>query len=328
MGLAAHLRAASLPEVPCPFSGPVVHLPHVASHRNALALLCRTSDTSRVLSPSLRPCINSCQACSILAPLMGFCLQRSVHILSRTPFGSPCPAFPWLRRRPFGHSPCGAQVFRPLPRLFSFADAVPALASDRCTARPCLPWIRAWRAFVSGFPVPGLITACLHSNHALACRNSRNQAQEVRAFSGRCSSACRVRTSLGCSALQGLTVRTLDWISPVSPLSHLPSPRGRWLASQGFDRSSLRQVVVCAAEALHPCQSTSPSWASYPRTLTCCCGSGPRRAHVFTFERGARCRLAIRSSLPDPHFLLEHFCLSASGRGCRVTGERSVVHAR
>jgi hypothetical protein len=97
------LRKASLPEVLCPFNGIVVHLPHIASHRNMLALLCSASDTSRVLSPSSRPCIDTCQACSIPAPLMGFCLQRSVHILSRTPLGSPCPAFPWLRSWPFGH---------------------------------------------------------------------------------------------------------------------------------------------------------------------------------------------------------------------------------
>lgn len=236
---------------------------------------------------------------------MGFCLQRSVHILSRTPLGSPCPAFPWLRWRPLGHVPFGTQALRPLRRLFSFADALPALASDRCTARPCLPWVRACRAAVSGFPAPGRVTALLHSNRAFARRNSRNQAQDMRAFSGRVLRACRARTSLGCSALQGLTARTLDWISPVSPLSFLPSPRGLWLEPQGLDRSSLRQVAVCSAEAAHPFHSTSPSWASYPRTLTCCLGSGPRRAHVFTFERGARYRLAIRSSLPGLHCLLD-----------------------
>ena len=102
-------------------------------------LLYGTSDTSRVLSPSLRPCINTSQACSILAPLMGFCLQRSVHVPSRTPFGSPCPAFPWPRRRPLGHSPFGWQVFQPLLRLFSLDDGLPALASDRSTARLCRP---------------------------------------------------------------------------------------------------------------------------------------------------------------------------------------------
>jgi len=119
----------------------------------------------------------------------------------------------------------------------------------------------------------------LHSNRASARRDSRNQAQDMRVLSGRVLRACRARTSLGCSALQGLTAWTLDWISPVSPLPFLPSPRGRWLEPQGLDRSSLRQVVVCTAEAAHPFQSTSPSWASYPRTLTCCFGSGPRRAH-------------------------------------------------
>lgn len=102
-------------------------------------LLYGTSGTSRVLSPSLRPCINTSQACSILAPLMGFCLQRSVHVLSRTPFGSPCPAFPWPRRQPLGHLPFGSQVSRPLLRLFSFAGGLPALASDRSTARLCWP---------------------------------------------------------------------------------------------------------------------------------------------------------------------------------------------
>lgn len=142
----------SLPEVLRPSSGFIVHLPHVASHPQhacPASLVrphcCRfrrvtwASDTSRVLSPSSRPCIDTCQACSIPAPLMGFCLQRSVHILSRTPLGSPCPAFPWPRRRPLGHVPFGSQVFRPLPRLFSFADGLPALASDRSIARLRLP---------------------------------------------------------------------------------------------------------------------------------------------------------------------------------------------
>jgi len=113
-----HVPFASLPEVLCPFSGHAVHLPHAASHRNTLvpsrrlprsalqvAPPRRISDTPRVLSPSSRPCIDTCQACFIPAPLLGFCLQRSVHILSRTPLGSPCPAFPWQRRSPLG-SPC------------------------------------------------------------------------------------------------------------------------------------------------------------------------------------------------------------------------------
>ena len=97
-----HVPAASLPEVLCPFSDHVVHLQRPASHRQTLALLRRTSNTSRVLSPSSRPCTNTCQACSIPAPLLGFCLQRSVHFLSRTPSGLPCPAVPWQRRSPLG----------------------------------------------------------------------------------------------------------------------------------------------------------------------------------------------------------------------------------
>jgi len=149
----------------------------------------------------------------------------------------------------------------------------------------------------------------LHSNRAFARRNSRNQAQDVRAFSGRVLRACRARTSLGCSALQGLTVRTLDWISPVAPLTFLPSPR-----RLGWNlRVSIGLHCGAVGVRFRILATASPSWASYPRTLTCCFGSGPRRAHVFTFERGARCRLAIRSTLPGPHFLLEHSCLSASG---------------
>lgn len=62
------------------------------------------SVTCRVLSPSSRPSATTSQACSILAPPMGFCLQRSVRILSRTPFGSPCPAFPWPPGGPFDPS--------------------------------------------------------------------------------------------------------------------------------------------------------------------------------------------------------------------------------
>jgi len=185
------------------------------------------------------------------------------------------------------------------------ATVAPHGFAGRESARVMLPSQLARSGFPGRTAAPGLFTAFLHSNHAFACRDSRNQAQDMRAFSGRFSRACRARTSLGCSALQGLTARTLDWISPVSPLPFLPWPRGLWLEPQGLDRSSLRQVAVCSAEALHPFQSTSPSWASFPRTLTCCFGSGPRRAHVFTFERGARYRLAIRSSVPGSHFRLD-----------------------
>lgn len=98
-----HVPAASLPEVLCPFSGLCrASSTHCFPSQYAclalqVALLRKASDMSRVLSPSSRPCTDTRQACSIPAPLMGFCLQRSVHILSRTPFGSPCPAFPWQR---------------------------------------------------------------------------------------------------------------------------------------------------------------------------------------------------------------------------------------
>jgi hypothetical protein len=101
--LSIHVSVASLPEVLCPFSGLCrasftrcfpLQLARLALQ---VAPLCKAPNTSRVLSPSSRSCTDTCQACSIPAPLMGFCLQRSVHILSRTPLGSPCPAFPWQR---------------------------------------------------------------------------------------------------------------------------------------------------------------------------------------------------------------------------------------
>jgi len=72
----------------------VVAFPPTASQCSQFALLCRVSNTSRVLSPSSRSATYTSQAFSILAPPMGFCLQRSVHVPGRTPFGWPCPAFP------------------------------------------------------------------------------------------------------------------------------------------------------------------------------------------------------------------------------------------
>jgi hypothetical protein len=113
-----------------------------------------------------------------------------------------------------------------LPPLVRVYRCLPVLANDRCIARLCDRELARFVFLWLGCPLQSCPPLCLHSNRAFARRDSRNQAQDMRAFSGRLLRACRARTSLGCSALQGLTAWTLDWISPVSPLPFLPSPRG------------------------------------------------------------------------------------------------------
>jgi hypothetical protein len=58
----------------------------------------------------LRASCSTCRACFIPAAPLGFSLQRSVRIASRTPLGSPCPSFPWPPMAPFGFPSAGRRV--------------------------------------------------------------------------------------------------------------------------------------------------------------------------------------------------------------------------
>jgi len=205
-------------------------------------------------------------------------------------------------------------------RLAGLATSPSLVLACRWLARPCeRPFHRTALPAViqrvsvsgSGFPVPALATACL----ALEPRFRVPGFQESSPGHARFLGACVTRL-------------------PSSHLSWLFRPPGVDSADLGLDFASRSPLVLAwAARALAGTSgsrsvltatvswlgrsllttSVSPSWASYPRTLTCCFGSGPRRAHVFTFERGARCRLAIRSSLPGPHFLPERIRTRLSG---------------
>jgi len=138
----------------------------------------------RVLSPSSRPSATTSQAFSILAPSMGFCLQRFVRVLSRTPLGSPCPAFPW----PLSGS------FDPSKRV------VFGLVADTLAGTTHLTASRAV-AFAC-FRLPFRRSTAL-SNRAFTRWDSRIRAQNTRAFPGRFLIACRARTSLGLQLFRG-----------------------------------------------------------------------------------------------------------------------------
>ena len=203
-----------------------------------------------------------------------------------------------------------------------FADSrlwVPARSFERPSHRTTSPGRELPRR---RFPA-SLLSLAL--SHVLTCRNSRIRAQDVRAVSGRCSSACRARTSLGRSTLQGLTVLTLERISPLAPLSLLPPPHRPWLEPQGLNRSTPR-LRGCCAEALPLSPSRPPGLPTLvpppaaanadPGGLMC----SPQSAeHVAVSPSALLCRVfaSYRALLRG-----------ASGSGCRVTGERSVVHAR
>jgi len=189
---------------------------------------------------------------------LGFCLQRFVHILSRTPFGSPCPAFPWPRGRLFS---LASRTFAFRLRLFDLPSFdFPSLVLvcrwlARSRERPFHRTVLADRESarfvppVSGCPAPAVSAARLHSNHAFACRNSRNQAQDMRAFSGRVLRACRARTSLGCSALQGLTVQPWTGFRQSLP-SRSCHHRAGLAETSGFRSVFTADSEVCVAASL------------------------------------------------------------------------------
>jgi hypothetical protein len=103
---------ASLPEVLFPFdarmgSSVCAMVPRPSRDPCFLRLGCQHVTGS--LGPPRASC-STCRACFIPAASMGFSLQRSVHIASRTPLGSPCPSVPWPRVAPFGFPSTGCRV--------------------------------------------------------------------------------------------------------------------------------------------------------------------------------------------------------------------------
>jgi len=163
----------------------------------------------------------------------------------------------------------------------------------------------------SGFPAPGLFTASLALEPRFRVPEFQESSPEHARFLG------AYFTRLPSSHLSwpfrppGVDSADLglDFASLSPPVLALAA---RALAGTSGSRSVYSATVSWLGRSLLT-TTVSPSWASYPRTFPCCFGSGPRRAHVFTFERGARYRLAIRSSLPSPHFLPERIRTRLSG---------------
>ena len=186
---------------------------------------------------------------------MGFCLQRSVHILSRTPLGSPCPAFPWPRRRLFSLASFSfpsrfrfrPSVFRPsfacsrLPMACPFSrTAVPSHGlAHREPARFVPP--------VSGCPAPAVSAALL----ALEPRFRVPEFQESSPGHARFLGACVTR----------LPSSHLSWLFRPPGIdsadlgldfaSHSPHVLAftaqAWPEPQGLDRSLTAASEVCVS---------------------------------------------------------------------------------
>jgi hypothetical protein len=111
-GRRCHQARASLPEVLFPFdarmgSSVCAMVPRPSRNPRFSRHGCRHVTGS--LGPPRASC-STCRACFIPVASMGFSLQRSVHVTSRTPLGSPCPSFPWPRGAPFGFPSAGCRV--------------------------------------------------------------------------------------------------------------------------------------------------------------------------------------------------------------------------
>lgn len=112
VGVGCHKIAAYLHGVPCPsdahasrllpIAGPIPQLRPASrsSAVNSMASRCRSFSTPRVRRLPARPLRASPVLLVGLVPSRrhpwDFSLQRSDHVLSRTPFGLPCPSFPSL----------------------------------------------------------------------------------------------------------------------------------------------------------------------------------------------------------------------------------------
>jgi hypothetical protein len=107
-----------------------------------------------------------------------------------------------------------------------------------------------------------------------------------------CSPFAEARTSLGVSSLQGLTARTLRWISPAAPLSLLAVPRGPLPEPQGLDRSSSRQSF-----SRSPVRLELPHPPGFPTLV-----QQPGPANLI--PSGSWFRLGARSALPPHHPLV------------------------
>jgi len=211
-GRRCHQARASLPEVLFPFdarmgSSVCAMVPRPSRDPHFSRRGCRHVTGS--LGPPRASC-STCRACFIPAASMGFSLQRSVHVASRTPLGSPCPSFPWPRWR--------LSAFHPRVAV-SPSPSSPA-GDGRYAEQLCsLPgWTEAHPLHAFGTsatdPRTGAKTSTTMSFHA--------GIQGLKPATYACSRgtpkvAGRARTSLGLVALQGLTASALGWISPTLP---------------------------------------------------------------------------------------------------------------
>jgi hypothetical protein len=232
------------------------------------------SNTSRVLSPSSRSSAFTSQACSILAPPLGFCLQRFVRVLSRTPFGLPCPAFPWPTSGPFGPS---GWIVVALWWIALRNHTFYSFAGCRVCVRPVtLPPLRCH------------LQPCFHT---LGFQDS--SPEHVR-FPGAAFNRLPDSHLSWPLALQGLTVLTWGLDSASPPLSLLLVPRRPLLEPQGLDRSSLRQGATFSRSlGPHRCLTLLSFPPSYLDLLL---RTWPPAGSLF--------HLGARSALPPRHPLL------------------------
>jgi hypothetical protein len=195
---------------------------HRVTRVSRLALGGRVSARHGFFRPPRASCA-TCRVCFIPAAPLGFSLQRSVRIASRTPLGSPCPSFLWPRVAPFGFPSADRRV-SDIPGSRRSSDGSGQLRSlpGRALTRP----LRAGNVdsrthrFLCRSGSQTSTTMSLPS-----CRNSRVEACDARVFprlpEGRLSGS-HLSWAFCPPGLDG-TCLGLDFASP--PLSFLVVPR-------------------------------------------------------------------------------------------------------
>lgn len=203
-------------------------------------------------------------ACTGLRTRPGF--FRPLHVLLLPPAGLvPSRRRPWgsafrgLSRFSAGHLSAGLALLS-LHRSNRSCDRVRRGLAGRSTghlAAPCRS---------HGLPAMCAFSRVRRRGPCVSTRwDSRVVAENLCAFPGRCSSACRTRTSPGLLSLQGLTVMTWGWISP--PLPSRSCRTAQAVAGASGSRSVFTAAGVGASNrSPSSVPSASPSWAFYPRT--------------------------------------------------------------
>jgi hypothetical protein len=253
-------------------------------------------------------------------------LQRPVHVLSRTPLGSPCPSFP----SPGTSCRTGSRGNRPRPPFagrvrgsayFTRRRRDPRLTASTCSVLGAGSFTGCRRigrvAPVASTCTPDLRTAFLSVGHRRShqhrCRalalvtapaattevvrpfdracarwDPRVGAQDVCVVPGRVFTAIRGSHLSWGSALQGPDTEDLA----LDFASRSPHALGR-TARAVAGASGSRSIFAAAALPAFAFRTASPSWVSYPRVATWCCGPRPGRAHGFA--------VGVRSALPPRH---------------------------